>query len=215
MTADIVAQATEGDWTFTVGFDDGWHCNPREWENLGTLIGWHRSFGSPDACEFATPQEFRAWWADNGAGGMCLPVFMLDHGGQAFSVHDFNDSWDSGQFGVIYATAERIAKMGYGPDEPELIKSTLAEEVEVFNQWQQGLIYYWSFSKTTECPSCGHSESVEGDCSYGYIGSIDYGDIYCGTVDDATFRKLVGEVARSSNLIAHAPLALIIEDVPA
>lgn len=57
--------------------DDG--ESPREWDNLGTLIWWHRRYTSPDKNEFSSPEDFYAElsglnpddleWADRRADG--------------------------------------------------------------------------------------------------------------------------------------------------
>ena len=79
--------------------------SPREYDNLGTIIGWHRNYRLSDKCAPTgiEPSDF-----DPTAYAVCLPVYMLDHSGIALSTADFCDRWDSGQVGWIYATRAKI-----------------------------------------------------------------------------------------------------------
>lgn len=37
-----------------------------------------------------------------------LPVYLLDHSGLSVSTHSFNDPWDSGQTGIIFASLDKV-----------------------------------------------------------------------------------------------------------
>jgi hypothetical protein len=87
--------------------------SPRDYDNLGTMVAWHRRFCLGDTQPRETPDEwmddFRATNADWRSAVM-LPVYMHEHGNVALAVRDFGDPWDSGQVGWIYALPAQIRK---------------------------------------------------------------------------------------------------------
>jgi hypothetical protein len=133
--------------------------SPREWDNLGTMLWWHRRYNSPDENEFKTSLDFKEFWDET--GGVRFPVFLLDHSGLWCSIHSFNDPWDSGQIGWIYVTKEKIiAEYGEYSDETiEKAKDCLKGEVETYNQYLTGEVYGYIVTdeNDTHMDSCfGH-----------------------------------------------------------
>lgn len=121
--------------------------SPREHDNLGTIIAWHRRYtlGDKDApaCEPAdfNPNDYP----------ICLPVYMYDHSGIALScrrVGQFADRWDAGQLGWIYVTRQRLLAEY---SKKRLSKAIIEKATEVL----QGEI-------------AEYSSYVEGEC-YGYV----------------------------------------------
>ena len=77
--------------------------DPREDDNLGHLICWHRRYSLGDSNEFYRPCDFQAFAEVNKDNMYCiLNVYMYDHTGIALSTEPFNDRFDSGQVGYIY-----------------------------------------------------------------------------------------------------------------
>lgn len=154
-----------------IGYDED--ANPREmWENLGTLVCWHRRYQLGDPHSFDTPDEFEAWWAEHGEGGIRLPVYLYDHSGVSMNTTGFSCPWDSGQVGYIYATAEKIwewystecettvvplIERAPTPSMLEKAKKQLTSEVAEYDQYLTGDTYWCS---------------VNGDSVYESVGGI-------------------------------------------
>jgi hypothetical protein len=110
--------------------------SPRDWDNLGILVGWHRHDQIGDrkitieeevafTLGGTLSENIGNWTAlekhlrRNGAVGPILPVGLLDHSGLHIYVGGgahWTDSagWDSGTVGFIYTTWEQIEKLGAG-----------------------------------------------------------------------------------------------------
>lgn len=71
-----------------------------------------------------------------------LPVFMFDHTGIAYSTVDFNDPWDSGFVGFIYASSADLEKAGIEQGRPRKeVERYLRKEVERYSQWANGEVF--------------------------------------------------------------------------
>jgi hypothetical protein len=73
------------------------------------------------------------------------PLCLLDHSGLRMKIGSFNDAWDSGQVGYIYATADEIRKNFLVK---RISKKTLARaekcleaEVETYDNYLSGSVY--------------------------------------------------------------------------
>lgn len=114
------------------------HCpeNPRDWENLGTMVCFHRRYNNlGDRNDFRSPEELMAYIeANEGPGFVWLPIYMYDHSGITISTRPFFCPWDSGQIGVIFA---------FTPDgmTDEQVKEALETEVEVYDKYLRGEVY--------------------------------------------------------------------------
>ena len=72
--------------------DYSYNPNPREDDNLGHLICWHRRYSLGDSNEFYRPCDFQAFAEVNKDNMYCiLNVYMYDHTGIALSTEPFND----------------------------------------------------------------------------------------------------------------------------
>ena len=126
--------------------------SPREWDNLGTMVCFHKHYNLGDrlGCKhsFETPSQFLEFLEENEDKILVLPLYLMDHSGLSISVDDtmfrMVDSvgWDWGQVGWIYVTYEEIRKE-YGVRRVtrkvlEKVKRVLIAEVEEYNQYLQG-----------------------------------------------------------------------------
>ena len=132
--------------------------NPRtEWDNVSTMVCWHRRYDLGDKHDFATPQDFMAWWLDGpDDGGTIKPLYLYDHGSVAISTTPFSCPWDSGQVGWAYITKEQAESQGL-PDPAKIIE----DEVETYGQYLNGEVYGFSVDDEE-----GHFI----DSSWGYFG---------------------------------------------
>lgn len=109
------------------------------------------------------------------SGAIILPLYLYDHSGLSMSVRSFNDRWDSGQVGVIYATGKQVQdEFGSDPDAAtEAATKLLKAEVETYDQHLRGEVYGVNLETfvnigTVEEPEW-ESEDIE-SC-WGYFGS--------------------------------------------
>ena len=70
-----------------------------------------------------------------------LPVYRFEHSSVCYSTADFNDPWDSGRVGVIFAKPGDVRSViGEGATRAQVIEA-LKEEVELYSQWANGDVY--------------------------------------------------------------------------
>ena len=131
--------------------------SPREWENLGTMVCFHRRYSLGDKHEFSDSDDFREYLDENENKIMALPLYLYDHGGITMNTTGFSCPWDSGQVGVIYCTYEKIRKE-YGikyvtKKWQEKIRQYLINEVQTYDQYLRGEVYCYNIEDTVD--SCG------------------------------------------------------------
>lgn len=156
--------------------------SPREWDNLGTMVCWHRRYnlgddgvgstGKRESRQFDSPADFEEF-RDNKANGVvvCLPLGLLDHSGITMWVGNgphWTDSagWDSGQVGWIFATRETIRKE-YGCKRITRkllakVEDVLRQEVKTYDEYLTGEVYGYDIEDE-------HGESV--DSCWGFFGA--------------------------------------------
>jgi len=146
MTSDTIDTFTVNNWTVTIEYDQD--CmSPRDCDNLGTMVCWHRCYTLGDPHDFRTPDDFLAWFkAQPGyAGAVILPVYMLEHSGVWLSTGDFRDPWDSGQVGWIYCLPETIRKeyrcQRITKARRDDVRRILTVEVEEYGRYVNGECY--------------------------------------------------------------------------
>jgi hypothetical protein len=117
--------------------------SPREWDNLGKMVCFHRrydlgdkhSMEVDDLKELVTRKDVTA-----------LPLYLLDHSGLWMRTSGFGDvdphGWDWGQVGYVYADDDMIRKeFGAKRVTPALrakVKKLLEGEVETYNKYLSG-----------------------------------------------------------------------------
>jgi len=116
--------------------------SPRDWENLGTMVCFHRSYELGDKHDLSI-EEAQSLYDSKDV--VALPLFLMDHSGLSMSTSDFGCSWDSGQVGFIYATHDDIKKAfmvdTITDDILEKAKQSLKSEVKVYDQYLCGDVY--------------------------------------------------------------------------
>lgn len=92
-----------------------------------------------------------------------LPIFLYDHSGITIRTSPFSCLWDSGQVGYIYITYEK-AKQEYGFETidqgaVEKIKAYLINEVNIYDQYLTGDVYYYTVEpkENNKMPGCTDS----------------------------------------------------------
>ena len=117
--------------------------NPRtEWDNLGTMVCFHKRYCLGDTGHGYRAEDFSGWDGlqrqieeDHGPCTI-LPIYMYDHSGLTISTEPFSCPWDSGQIGFIYCSEARAQDQGV--DAPI---AALESEVETYDQYLCGECY--------------------------------------------------------------------------
>lgn len=133
-----------GDFKLAIYSDDD-PQDPRDNDNLGTMVSWHRRARLGDrtikSSEFSNMEELEASFEAK----ICLPLYLYEHSGMTMRTWSFNDPWDSGQVGFIYATADVIRKnFGIAEITPEVedrVREILEAEVAEYDQYLRGDVY--------------------------------------------------------------------------
>lgn len=145
---------------FTIEIHTDEDCSsPRENDNLGTIIGWHRNYALSDksAPKLDTPADF-----DPKAYAVCLPIYMMEHGGVSLSTGDYGDRWDSGQVGWIFATADDELSA----DMRAKVVAVLTSEVEEYGHYLNGECYGYVIKNE-------EGQEIEDGSCWGFIGTED------------------------------------------
>lgn len=147
--------------------------SPRNNDNLGTLVCWHRRHALGDEQPGCEPE---AYLAGLPAGSIVIPVYLMDHSGLSLSVHDFKASdpsgWDSGQVGFIYCTPQKLIKE-YGADNltnRETATGCMKSEIEEYAQYLRGEVWGFVVEDWDGCEHCGRGERIPVDSCWGFIG---------------------------------------------
>jgi hypothetical protein len=127
--------------------------NPRkDFYHLGTMAFFHKRYELGDKHTLDIP-DCEAIEANK---AYCsLSVFMYEHSGITISTRPFSCPWDSGKLGIIFCEYSLAEKEGLTPEQ---LRSRLQAEVEEYNTYLVGDIWYYSIEKTDgeSLDSCGN-----------------------------------------------------------
>lgn len=199
---DVVDTVSRGKYFAQIVQDDEPGESPREWDNLGVMVCWHRNYNLGDFTDrrnhgkegyfFCDPSDFLEWYKENKKDvTVILPLFLYDHSGISMSVgrnYPYNDPWDSGQVGFIFAPREAVLKE-YSVKRVSAairakVEKILLQEVETYDQYLRGDVYGYQlfridnpdeFDPDNDDP-VDYGEEI--DSCWGY-----YGDDWKGEVD--------------------------------
>ncbi len=133
--------------------------NPRDADNLGTMICLHRRYSLGDPHDYRA--EDHSSWEDleqhilrDHPGAVLLPLYMMDHSGLTISTSDDmfraidSAGWDWGQVGLIYASAESVRE-AFGAKRISLrlrgkVEELLVAEVEEYDRYLRGEAYCYT-----------------------------------------------------------------------
>lgn len=115
--------------------------SPREWDNLGTILHRDGRYVLGDRAVGKSVIEEMESRKDV----VCVPVYAYIHSGTTINTVGFSCSWDSGQYGVIYADYETIRKE-YGIKRVtkkirEKVREILVSEIYTFDQYLQNDVF--------------------------------------------------------------------------
>lgn len=126
--------------------------NPREWDNLGRMICFHKRYNLGDETDLKH-YDFENWddlenhLREEEEAEVVLPLYLYDHSGITMSTSPFSCGWDSGQVGFIFATKEDIQFEYHVESISEELRKEVEEvlksRVKVYDQFLAGDI--WGF----------------------------------------------------------------------
>ena len=125
--------------------------NPREYDNLGSMVCYHRRYTlgdkdeylpghyKPNSGNFGGWGEMREYFEKVHDLAVCLPIYMYDHSGIAVSTKPFSCPWDSGRIGFIFVSKAKLRKeYGVKRVTASIVAKAiriLEAEVEEYNQY--------------------------------------------------------------------------------
>jgi len=165
---NAIEEIKVGDKTIKI-YPDEMAESPREWDNLGTMICFHRRYNLGDKHSLSV-EEAKALASREDV--ISLPLYLYDHSGITMNTTGFHCPWDSGQVGFIYVTKEKVRKeFGKKAISKKLLSKVLdilRGEVETYDQFLTGDVYgFKSFdAEGNEVDSCwgffGHDHKASG-----------------------------------------------------
>jgi hypothetical protein len=198
--------------TIEIASDDD-PLNPRvDSDNFGHMVCLHGRYNLGDKHDFKYSLDIKEYIEQNKC--VWLSLYLYDHSGITMSYkhsYPYNDRWDAGQVGIIYATYEDIKKEFSVKRITKQAKAKaikiLEGEVETYDSYIRGDVWgYIIKDKTGE----------EKDSCWGFLGDMDY----CieeakGVVDfnvKQTIKKHIEEVKgyikNNVNIQYRKPLAI-------
>ena len=167
-------------------FDDLNPCSPREFDNLGTMVCFHRRYNLGDKTElkssdFSSWEELENYLYKEEDALIAIPVFMYDHSGLWINTTGFSCPWDSGQIGYIYISKEKVRReyscKRISKKLKKMIREMLCSEVDLYNDYLSGNVYGFTLTDKE------NAEEINSSCGfYGtdYIenGIFDYVSSY-------------------------------------
>lgn len=125
--------------------------NPRQWDNMGTMIAFHGRYDLGDKDHGYNAKDYNGWDDFREAlekanpKGIVLPLYLFDHSGITMNTTGFHCPWDSGQVGFIVASADKIRECFVTKRITNKVRQRAHEvligEVETFDQYIRGDVY--------------------------------------------------------------------------
>lgn len=64
--------------------------DPRDWDNVGKMVCWHKRYSLGDKHDFDDPDAFMEWWEEKHPEGELLPLYLYDHSGITMSTAPYS-----------------------------------------------------------------------------------------------------------------------------
>ena len=153
--------------------------NPRNWDNLTTLICLHNRYELGDKHDYKT-ENYQSWKEledainENENPIEIYRLFLYDHSGLRIKIGSFQGllpqghaEFDSGMVGFAIVTQKSVDEMGTPLDK---IDEQVQGEIETYDDYLSGQVC--GFVITDECKECQHEIIV--DSCWGFYGSEGY-----------------------------------------
>lgn len=150
--------------------------NPRDWDNLGTMVCFHGRYRLGDKHDYSD-NDYNGWdemkkdIIKNENVGVILPLYLYDHSGITISTSPFSCRWDSGQIGFIFISKKKMLEEYGGKIVTQKLKERvegyLKSEVETYDRYLQGDVYGYKVYKVD------NEDKEEVESCYGYYGEVE------------------------------------------
>jgi len=181
---------------FVVDHDDFAESPRVLYDNLGTVVEWHRKmdFGDEKVDAGKCDNEFDALKNHVGSmdGLVYLPIYIYQHGGATIRTTPFSSMWDSGQVGWIYVKEEDYKKRNLTK---EKTIETLKTEIKLLDEWISGEVYSVAIWNKEKCDHCGHVDLELEDNLHGLFGFIEVKE-YVKNMSDYLGESLTKEILK-------------------
>jgi len=140
--------------------------NPREDDNLGTMVCFHPRFnlGDKHNYRYRGRQDLEETIKRNENVGVILPLYLYEHSGITMNTTGFSCRWDTMFVGFIYITKEKMLEEFGGKRVGKHLRKRITEyligEVKVYDQYLTGDSFGFKIFK----------KKKEVDESWGYFG---------------------------------------------
>jgi hypothetical protein len=117
--------------------------NPRDDDNIGTMICFHSRYSLGDKHTYSSSQDAIEHLQDDfGPSPIVLPLYLYDHSGITMSTSPFSCQWDSGQVGIIVCSRKKaiqsFGKKLFTKIVDKKVRSCLVEEVKAYDNYLTG-----------------------------------------------------------------------------
>jgi len=160
--------------------------DPRNWDNLGTMVCYHPLYvlGDVEPSDIAkfNPEHydnFLQWMYEevvipNGGESsiIFLPLYLLDHSGLSIKTTPFRMPRDEGQVGFIYVTQETLDKENLSDKTDDEIRKLLKDEVTIYCRYLSGDVYGFTFYTKETCECCGTAIYTHKESCMGFYGTF-------------------------------------------
>ena len=130
--------------------------NPRDWDNLGTIVCFDKRRLIGDDHDYSSHEEFFKHINNNNS--IILPIYFYEHGGITIRTYPFTSQWDSGLIGYIFTPKAKVLEdFAVTEIDKELEKKViknLQSEVEIYDQFLKGEVYSVKCEQTSICACC-------------------------------------------------------------
>lgn len=172
---DTIETFQVNDKTIEIYYDECGDLDPRQWDNYGVMVCFHRRYTLGEDHDYHT-EDFSSWEEleeqiiKDHNPVVILPIYMYEHSCISLSTRSFygrahHAEWDSGRIGFIYATRSQVQLMqGWRritASRRARIEKYLTSEVEEYGQWLNGEVYGYQIKD---------KEGNELDSCWGIIG---------------------------------------------
>ena len=177
------------EYMLTVEYDDGAE-DPREWDNLCTMVCWHSHYFLGDKHRYDDSDEFfndllyricemhpddyeslptrdKYKIACESDEIVIKQINLYDHSGITVSTsndYPYNDRWDSCCVGFIFVTKEKILKEIANANEVNwtaIADEVIENEMDTYDQYVRGEVYHFKLDKkVTKKDTCPHCGEV-------------------------------------------------------
>lgn len=170
-----ITEKTVGNYRIRTFYDESPE-SPRNWDNLGTMVCFHRNYDLGDIHNYNF-NDYNDWdemkkdIIKKENVGVILPLYLYDHSGITMNTTGFECRWDSGQVGFIFISKEKIREVykikRITKEWVEKITEYLKSEVETYDQYLRGNVFGYRTYKVSIC-GLGHEHEEEIDSCWGF-----------------------------------------------